>query len=68
MVEQIVVALVDRPEDVEISEIKGNLESIRAVTLSEKVDINAYSMGGVVTRIYLDGLDPTVRGVRRRCC
>lgn len=42
------------PPDVVAGELDRNFDAIRQATGAEKVDVDAYSMGGLGTRVYLD--------------
>lgn len=51
---EVVFSDVRLPPDQSSEELKTNLEAVRQYSGAEKLDVNAYSMGGLATRAYLD--------------
>ena len=51
---EVVFSDVRLPPDKSSKELKTNFKAIRELTGADKIDVNAFSMGGLATRVYLD--------------
>ncbi len=54
MVFEVLLENIHEPPDISAVEIAKDLEAVKRVTGASKVDVDAYSMGGLGTRLYLD--------------
>jgi hypothetical protein len=51
---EVVFSDVRLPPSLSSGELDTNLKAIQKLTRAEKIDVNAFSMGGLATRVYLD--------------